>query len=291
MNTTKKIFSILMAAALICTVFAGCSKQEGGEAEEITAKTMLIAYTEEKEPFIFTNENGELDGFDVELIKETFESFKGEYENYKFIKVDSNFRLDEDICYTDENGNEFYAVIMCGGLQKNIGTNNEDYKWSTNLIKNDVITAVKNNSGIADYNGLTGMPAAVVSDFAQAALDKNDAVKNRLASATAYDDIAGAFGDLEKGIVNAIVIDSFTYNKYVKENNIADDYKVLNGALDTAEYGFGFSSKTDYSGGFNEAVKEMLSADYGSGDTLTPLVTEYFGYGEACAFTFEEESK
>lgn len=291
MNTTKKIFSILMAVALICAVFAGCSKQEGGEAEEITAKTMLIAYTEEKAPFIFTNENGELDGFDVKLIKETFESFKGEYENYKFIKVDSNFRIDEDVCYTDENGNEFNAVIMCGGLQKNVGTNNEDYRWSTNLIKNDVITVVKNNSEIADYNGLTGMPAAVVSDFAQSALDKNDAIKSRLASAVAYNDTAEAFGDLEKGIVNAIIIDSFTYNVYVKENNIADYYKVLNGVLDTAEYGFGFSSKTDYSGGFNEAVKEMLSADYGEGDTLTPLITEYFGYGEACAFTFEEESK
>ena len=239
MNTTKKIFSILMAVALICAVFAGCSKQEGGEAEEITSKTMLIAYTEEKAPFIFTNENGELDGFDVKLIKETFESFKGEYENYKFIKVDSNFRIDEDICYTDENGNEFNAVIMCGGLQKNVGTNNEDYRWSTNLIKNDVITVVKNNSEIADYNGLTGMPAAVVSDFAQSALDKNDAIKSRLASAVAYNDTAEAFGDLEKGIVNAIVIDSFTYNVYVKENNIADYYKVLNGVLDTAEYGFG----------------------------------------------------
>lgn len=291
MNTTKKIFSIIMAAALICCAFTGCSKQEGGEAEEVTAKTMLIAYTEEQEPFIFTNENGELDGFDVQLVKETFESFKGEFENYKFIKVDSNFRIDEDTCYTDENGNEFNAVIMCGGLQKNIGTNNEDYRWSTNLIENDVITVVKNHSEINNYNSLTGMPAAVISDFAQTALDKNDAIKSRLSSAVVYDDIAGAFGDLEKGIVNAVIIDSFTYNVYVNENNAADYYKVLNGVLDTAEYGFGFSSKTDYSGSFNEAVKEMLSADYGEGDTLTPLVTQYFGYGEACAFTFEEESK
>lgn len=291
MNTAKKIFSILMAVALICAVFAGCSKQEGGEAEEITSKTMLIAYTEEKAPFIFTNENGELDGFDVKLIKETFESFKGEYENYKFIKVDSNFRIDEDVCYTDENGNEFNAVIMCGGLQKNIGTNNKDYKWSTNLIKNDVITVVKNNSEIADYNGLTGMPAAVVSDFAQSALDKNDAVKSRLSSAVAYNDTAEAFGGLEKGAVNAVIIDSFTYNVYVKENNIADYYKVLNGVLDTAEYAFGFSAKTDYSGAFDEAVKEMLSPDYGEGDTLTPLIEEFFGSGDVCAFTYEEENK
>lgn len=291
MNTIKKIFSILMAAALICAVFAGCSKKESGEAEEITSKTMLIAYTEEKEPFIFTNKNGELDGFDVKLIKETFESFKGEYDNYKFIKVDGDFRLDKDVCYTDENGNEFNAVIMCGGLQKNIGTNNKDYKWSTNLIKNDVITVVKNYSEISDYHGLTGMPAAIVSDFAQSALDKNDAIKNRLSSSVFYDNISNAFADLEKGIVNAVIIDSLTYNAYVKENNIADYYKVLNGVLDTAEYGFGFSAKTDYSGSFNEAVKEMLSPDYGSGDTLTPLVTEYFGYSEACAFTFEEENK
>ena len=38
----KKIFAFLLCIAVIGCVFAGCSKS--GEADEITDKTMLIAY-------------------------------------------------------------------------------------------------------------------------------------------------------------------------------------------------------------------------------------------------------
>lgn len=286
MKLSKKIISLIIVCALICCAFAGCSKQNSGEAEEISSKTMFIAYTEENAPFIYTDENGTLTGFDVKLIEQTFESFKGEFENYKFVKVEEGYVLNEDVCYTDDDGNTYSAMIMCGGLSKNTGTVNEDYRWSTNLIENDVITVVKSDSGIADYNALSGAQCAVVSDTAMTALDKNSAIKNRLASADVYTDAASAFEALESGTVNAVIIDSFDFCTY--ENSAS--YTVLNGVLDTVEYGFGFSAKNDYSGGFNEAVKEMLSADYGDGDTLTPLVKEYFGFDEACAFTYEEEN-
>lgn len=286
MKLSKIILSLIFACALICCVFAGCSNQESGEAEEITSKTMLIAYTEEKAPFIYTDEEtGKLTGFDVELIENTFDSFKGEYKNYKFVKVDKDYILNETPCYTDENGTDYSAIIMCGGLYKNTGTVNEDYRWSTNLIKNDVITVVKADSQITDYNKLSGAACAVVSDTAQAALDKNTAIKGRLSAVNSYTDAALAFEALENGEVTAVVIDSFSF--YTYEN--AANYTVLNGVLDTVEYGFGFAAGNDYSGGFNEAVKEMLSPDYGEGDTLTPLITKHFGYGDACAFTYEEE--
>lgn len=280
------MIALVLALALICCVFVGCSKQEGAEAEEITSKTMLIAYTDEKAPFIYTDEEtGKLAGFDVSLVEATFESFKGEYKDYKFVKVDEDYVLGEDACYTDENGNSYSAIIMCGGLYKNTGTVNEDYRWSTNLIENDVITVVKADSEITDYNNLGGASCGVVSDIAQAALDKNAAIKGRLSALNSYANAAMAFEALESGAVNAVVIDSFDF--YVYEN--AANYKVLNGVLDTVEYGFGFAAKNDYSYAFNEAVKEMLSPDYGDGDTLTPLVKEYFGFNEACAFTYEEE--
>ena len=63
----KKIFAFLLCIAVIGCVFAGCSKS--GEADEITDKTMLIAYTEEVEPFLYKDKNGKLTGFDVDLKK------------------------------------------------------------------------------------------------------------------------------------------------------------------------------------------------------------------------------
>jgi len=289
LKTSKRILSIILACLLICAAFAGCSKQESQLAEEITAKTMIIAYTEENAPFIFTDDAGNLTGFEVELIKNTFDSFKGEYKDYAFVKVNEGHVLGEDTAYTDKDGNEFTALIMCGGLQKNIGTNNKDYNWSKNIIENDMITVVKKDSSVKNYNDLTDVPAAVVSDSAQTALNKNAAIKDRLSAVTPYDNAADALAALEKGIVNAVIIDSFTYYEYCASTSVTDYYTILNGVLDTTEYGFGFSSKNDYSGGFNEAVKEMLSPDYGEGDTLTPIIESYFSSKEVCAFTLDEQ--
>ena len=96
MKITKKIIAVIAVCLLICSVFAGCSKKDE-QTDEITDATMLIAYTEECEPFIYTDsETGELTGFDVELIKETFDSFKGDYKNYQFVKVEPGYVLNED---------------------------------------------------------------------------------------------------------------------------------------------------------------------------------------------------
>ena len=50
MKVFKKIFAIALCGILIASAFAGCSKS--GEADKITDKTMLIAYTDEVEPFL-----------------------------------------------------------------------------------------------------------------------------------------------------------------------------------------------------------------------------------------------
>lgn len=84
---------------------------------------------------------------------------------------------------------------------------------------------------------------------------------------------------------DAVVIEDFDFYNYNDNSN----YTVLNGALDTVEYAFRFAPSKDYSYGFNEAVREMQSADYGDGDTLTPLVEKYFGYADACVFSYETD--
>ncbi len=289
MKNLKRITAIIFSALIIMAAFAGCAKNE--QAAEITKNTMIIAYTEENAPFIYTDENGTLTGFDVELIENTFESFKGDYKDYAFVKVDENYVLNEDTCYTDENGNEFSAILMCGGTQKNVGTVNEDVNWSVNIIENNIITVVPANSEIKNYNDLEGAKVGVVTGIALDALNKNTTIKNNLAAVTEYasaEEAMAAFGN----DVDAVVIEDFDFYNYAEENAASSagyGYTVLNGALDTVEYAFRFAPSKDYSYGFNEAVREMQSADYGDGDTLTPLVEKYFGYADACVFSYETD--
>ncbi|MCC8016866.1 MAG: transporter substrate-binding domain-containing protein [Clostridiales bacterium] len=284
MKKYKKFFSVILCAALICVLFSACSSG-GGESGEITEDTMLIAYTQEISPFIYMNSSGQLEGFDVDLIKDTFDSFKGDYKNYKFVQVDENYVLGEDPAYTDENGNDYYALIFCGGMHKNQGTYNEDYSWSEDVLKNDIITVVPKSSSVKSYGNIAGAKAGVLNELCANALDENTAVKNNLASLNVYNSSDELFAALDSGAVDAAVIDSFSFYSSGK----AQAYTALNGALDSIEYAYAFYKNEDYSEGFNEAVKEMLSPDYGEGDTLTPLVEKYFGFHEACVFTYETE--
>lgn len=281
MKVTKKLLAVLISVLLIAAVFAGCSASTES-ATTITEDTMLIAYTAESKPFIYKDENGELTGFCAELIENTFDSFKNEYKDYAFVQVEPDYVLNEDICYTDESGNEYSAIIMCGA-QKNTGTTNKDYSWSENIIENNIITVVSADSSISNYNDLTDVRAGVVGAAAQTALEKNAAISNRL-EAVAMDNAEAAFAALDNGEINAVVIDDFNFYTYSNYSS----YKVLTGVLDTIEYGFGFAPSNNYSSGFNEAVKEMLSPDYNDGDTLTPLVEKYFGYADACVFPLDD---
>lgn len=70
----KKITCALLCVLLIGSLFAGCSNSnKNEEADEITSSTMLVAYTAEKAPFLYKDENGKLTGFDVELFKNAFD--------------------------------------------------------------------------------------------------------------------------------------------------------------------------------------------------------------------------
>ncbi len=288
MKMIKKTICTLLCVLLIGSLFAGCSNSgKNEEADEITSSTMLVAYTAEQAPFLYKDENGELTGFDVELFKNAFDSFKGDYKNYEFVQVPQDHKLGEDAAYTDENGKTYTAMIFIGAMQKNTGTANEDYNWSANIIENRIITAVSADSQIASYKDLEGAKAAVVSDTASTALNNNSSLKNSLALAESYTSAQDAFEALKNGSVNAVIIDDFSLYAYPDYA----EFKIIPGELDRIEYGFAFAKNNDYSAGFNEAVYEMKSPDYGDGDTLTPLAEKYFGNSETCVFNFKPEQK
>jgi ABC-type amino acid transport substrate-binding protein len=284
MKNLKRIFALCLCAALIFTVFAGCSKAE--EAEEITAETMLIAYTAEKEPFIYTDENGKLTGFDVEVFEKIFKDIKNDYKNYKFIKVDKDYRLGEDAAYTNEAGEEFTAYILIGGLEKNKGTFNESYTFTKDVIENRIITVTKDGSKVKDYTSFEGANVGYVTTASAAALDKNSAVKDACKKVSEYSDIQKALADLDSGKLDAVITDEFSFN--VLDNK--DSYKVLGGELDKISYVYAFKKWDWFDEAVNEAIHELQSPDYNDADEFTPIVEKYFGY-DASDFTYNATEK
>ena len=267
MKVFKKIFGIALCGILIASAFAGCSKS--GEADKITDKTMLIAYTDEVEPFLYKDKNGKLAGFDIDLFKKIYDNVKNDTKNYKFVKVDKDYKVGDDIAYTNKDGDEFIAYTMIGAVQKNVGSVNEDFSFTNDIITNRIITVTKSGNNISDYNDLSGKKLAVVTDIAKAALDKNSTIKNTL-----YPTIEDALSALDNGSVDAVITDEFNFSPL--EN--AEKYQVLNGELDKISYAFMFKKGDWVVENWNEAIYELKSPDYNDKDEFTPMVEKYFGY-------------
>lgn len=271
MKVFKKIFAIALCGILIASAFAGCSKS--GEADKITDKTMLIAYTDEVEPFLYKDKNGKLAGFDVDLFKKIYDNVKNDTKDYKFVKVDNDYKVGDDIAYTNKDGDEFIAYTMIGAVQKNVGSVNEDFSFTNDIITNRIITVTKSGNNISDYNDLSGKKLAVVTDIAKAALDKNSTIKNNNKN-TLYPTIEDALSALDNGSVDAVITDEFNFSPLKN----AEKYQVLNGELDKISYAFMFKKSDWVVDNWNEAIYELKSPDYNDKDEFTPMVEKYFGY-------------
>lgn len=271
MKVFKKIFAIALCGILIASAFAGCSKS--GEADKITDKTMLIAYTDEVEPFLYKGKNGKLAGFDIDLFKKIYDNVKNDTKNYEFVKVDKDYKVGDDVAYTNKDGDEFIANTMIGAVQKNVGSVNEDFSFTNDIITNRIITVTKSGNNISDYNDLSGKKLAVVTDIAKAALDKNATIKNNNKN-TLYPTIEDALSALDNGSVDAVITDEFNFSPL--EN--AEKYQVLNGELDKISYAFMFKKGDWVVENWNEAIYELKSPDYNDKDEFTPMVEKYFGY-------------
>lgn len=271
MKVFKKIFAIALCSILIASAFAGCSKS--GEADKITDKTMLIAYTDEVEPFLYKDKNGKLAGFDIDLFKKIYDNVKNDTKNYKFVKVDKDYKVGDDVAYTNKDGDEFIAYTMIGAVQKNVGSVNEDFSFTNDIITNRIITVTKSGNNISDYNDLSGKKLAVVTDIAKSALDKNSTIKNNNKN-TLYPTIEDALSALDNGSVDAVITDEFNFSPL--EN--AEKYQVLNGELDKISYAFMFKKGDWVVENWNEAIYELKSPDYNDKDEFTPMVEKYFGY-------------
>ena len=271
MKVFKKIFAIALCGILIASAFAGCSKS--GEADKITDKTMLIAYTDEVEPFLYKGKNGKLAGFDIDLFKKIYDNVKNDTKNYEFVKVDKDYKVGDDVAYTNKDGDEFIAYTMIGAVQKNVGSVNEAFSFTNDIITNRIITVTKSGNNISDYNDLSGKKLAVVTDIAKAALDKNATIKNNNKN-TLYPTIEDALSALDNGSVDAVITDEFNFSPL--EN--AEKYQVLNGELDKISYAFMFKKGDWVVENWNEAIYELKSPDYNDKDEFTPMVEKYFGY-------------
>ena len=248
-NSVKRLIALAAAAALVIGTLAGCSgsKAAGGSG----AKKIIVGVVNDADRFGSVNENGELDGYEVALLKavdEKLDDYEFELQGLDFAnillsldtgKIDLGTHMLE---YNDERAEKYYYAqegIINFSTYFIVPIDSDADTWDTMAgkvvgmieeIDNSAITVKKYNEENPDkaieldYFGHVG-DEVIVSSLLEG---RFDAVTGLGWTADQYN---GAFGN-GKDIVKTgeAINSSLAYYLYPKD----DEHKELRDAVDKA---------------------------------------------------------
>lgn len=286
----KKVISVMIAAAMVAAMSAGCGSKsveteaaatdvitEAGttdaaedetvaledetDAAESAASgdTFTVGFDQDFPPMGFVGEDGEFTGFDLELAAEVA-SRLGKEVVYQPIAWDAK---DMEL----ESG-----TIDCIWNGFTMNGREDAYTWSEPYMENNQVFVVKADSGISTKADLAGKVVDVQTDSsAEAALNDNPDLMNSFGQLITVADYNTAFMDLESGAVDAIAMDDVVASYQIEQRQA--DFVVLDETLAAEEYGIGFKLGNEELRDQVQATLEEMAAD----GTLAEISNKWFG--------------
>ena len=263
----KKVISVLLASAMVMSMFAGCGKKaddtaadtaqeentdgaaedgaaedaadetadtegtDAGEAEKGTGKTFTVGFDAEYPPYGFMDESGEYTGFDLELAQAVCD-----LEGWELVKKPINWDS------KDMELNSGSIDCIWNGFTMN--GREDDYTFSVPYVDNSQVIVVAADSGIAALADLAGKTVGVQA--ASAALDLlsseeeggQKALSDTFGSLNQFADYNTAFTELQAGALDALAIDIGVAKYQLKSRG--EGFVMLEETLNTEQYAVGF---------------------------------------------------
>ena len=246
----KKTVSIMVAATMALSLFAGCgsskdtatedtSKTESTDTaddssedasaettDESSRTTFTVGFDAEYPPYGYMDDDGEYTGFDLELAQEVAKRLGLEYKAQPIAWDSKDMEL--------ESGN-----IDCIWNGFTMTGREDDYTWTEPYMANQQVFVVANDSDINSQADLAGKIVEVQADSsAEAALKEAPELTATFKELLTTADYNTAFMDLEQGAVDAIAMDVIVAGYQIQQRNA--DFKILDDSLSEEEYGVGF---------------------------------------------------
>ena len=239
----KKTVSIMVAATMALSLFAGCgsskdtatedtSKTESTETTDESIENASAETTDESSRTTFTvGFDGEYTGFDLELAQAVCDK-----EGWELVKKPINWDS------KDMELNSGSIDCIWNGFTMN--GREDDYTFSVPYVDNSQVIVVAENSGIEQLGDLAGKTVGVQA--ASAALDLlqsedeggQKALADTFGSLNEFADYNTAFTELQAGALDALAID-VGVAKY-QLNSRGEGFKILDETLNTEQYAIGF---------------------------------------------------
>ena len=251
---------------MISSVSAGWFDFLGTDSTPENNETnFIVGYFVEFPPFEYTDDNGEVTGFDIDLAKEVCERNNWTFVGQQIIDWDSKE------AELDSGG------IDCIWSGFTINGREDDYAWTKPYFNNSQVFVVKDGSGISSYEDLEGK--AVDVEMGSSALNAlethNKTLKDSFSNINEITEYDTAFMDLESGTCDAVLGDRDVM-KYILNTKFDDEgYKIIEPPLSVEQYGVGFSLDNTE---LRDQVQETLNEMYEDG-TIDEIAQKYKDYG------------
>ena len=262
----KKLLAILLAALLVAGMLAGCGGSGSGEDNSLQyikdKGTLILGLDDAFPPMGFTDENGEIVGFDIDVAKAVAEELGVELVLQPVDWASNETELNSKNVDCLWNG----LSITPSRLEK--------LTMTKSYMKNRLVIITKSDSGI---NSLSDMAGKVLgtqggNDAATTALDNNAEFKDSLSNIVEFKDYNMAFQDLKIGGVDAVLVDEAVGRYYLTTSG--EDCKVLDEVLDDSDkYGVGLRKGEE---ALKNAIDDALVKLEQDG-TLAEISEKWFG--------------
>lgn len=286
----KKTVSIMVAATMALSLFAGCgsskdtatedtSKTESTETtdesienasaettDESSRTTFTVGFDAEYPPYGYMDDDGEYTGFDLELAQAVCDK-----EGWELVKKPINWDS------KDMELNSGSIDCIWNGFTMN--GREDDYTFSDPYVDNSIVVVVAKDSDINKLSDLAGKVVDVQADSSGlAALQGDDATdenKELTASFAELQQVADyntAFMNLESGAVDAVVLD-IGVAKYQMSSR-GDAFRMLDEQVSSEQYAIGFKKgNTELRDQVQKTLDEMVKDG-----TFTTIVNNYTDY-------------
>lgn len=243
----KKLLALVLALVMLLS-FAGC----GG------SKKLLVATNAEFEPFESLNADGEIVGFDIDLMNAIAEKmgYEVQYENMEF----------DGVVAAVANGTTDLAIsglTINAKRKKSVNFSDCYYNGAAQILivgKDDTYYTGTDKATLDEQ--LKGQNIGVCSGYTGQFYAEGDAdwgfTKIENAKVNIYENISLAIADLKAGNINAIIMDD-SVAKEAAANN-ADVAKVIDIPLTVEEYGIAIDkTNPDLKEEIDTALAELVA--------------------------------
>lgn len=276
----KKLSVLLLAAVMGMTALTGCagdqttggSNAEDTSLEDITAKGKFVVGLDATfAPMGFTDENGEIVGFDIDLAKAAAEKMNLEVE---FQPIDWDSKSMELSSGTID--------VIWNGFSISEERKKEVLFTDAYLTTGQVIV-VNADSDIASKADLAGKKLALQDgSTSEEALKADEATYNSIGdeNISRFKENTQVLMEVESGRADAAVIDEIFVRYYLAKENMLDKFKVLDESFADEDYGVGGRlSDVKFMDALNKAINECIEDG-----TASEYSVKWFGedmYGKA----------